>query len=63
YGGDISLESFEELAKLYETEGLHPLDLKMGVAEAFIKILEPVREYFEKKPENLEKIRQLRITR
>ena len=63
YGGDISLESFEELAKLYEAGDLHPLDLKMGVAEAFIKILEPVREYFEKKPENLERIRELRVTR
>jgi tyrosyl-tRNA synthetase len=63
YGGDLSVESFEELAKLYEAGDLHPLDLKKGVAEALVKILEPVREYFEKKPENLERIRRLRVTR
>lgn len=63
YGGDLSVESFEELAKTYEAGDLHPLDLKKGVAEAFIQALEPVREYFEKKPENLERMRQLTVTR
>jgi len=63
YGGDLSVGSFEELAKLYEEEGLHPLDLKKGVAEALVRILEPVREYFKKKPENLERMRRLRVTR
>jgi hypothetical protein len=28
-----------------------------------IKLLEPVREYFERKPENLEKMKRLRVTR
>lgn len=63
YGGDVSYASFEELAEEYEKGGLHPLDLKTGVANSFIKILEPVRQYFQRKPENLEKIRKLRITR
>ena len=63
YGGDLTVEGFEELAKLYEAEELHPLDLKMGVAEAFIKILEPVRRYFERKPENLDRVSKLRVTR
>jgi tyrosyl-tRNA synthetase len=63
YGGDLTLESFEELARLYEAEELHPLDLKMGVAESFIKMLEPVRRYFERKPENLDRVSKLRVTR
>lgn len=63
YGGDITVESFEELARLYEDGGLHPLDLKNAVAEALVRILEPVREYFKRKPENLERMHRLRITR
>ncbi len=63
YGGDITVENFEELAKMYEARDLHPLDLKRGVAEALIQILEPVRGYFERNPENLERIRKLSVTR
>ena len=63
YGGDITLESYAELETLYSSGGLHPLDLKRGVAEAFVRILEPVRSYFESHPENLEKIQTLQVTR
>jgi tyrosyl-tRNA synthetase len=63
YGGDLSFQNFEELATTFSKGELHPLDLKNGVADAMNKLLQPVAEYFEKKPENLEKIRSLRITR
>jgi len=63
YGGDVTFHSFEELAGAFEKGDLHPLDLKNGVASSVTKLLEPVREYFEKKPENLEKMRKLTITR
>jgi tyrosyl-tRNA synthetase len=63
YGGDVTFYSFEELAETYAKGELHPLDLKNGVSEAVIKLLEPVAEYFEKKPENLEKMRKLTVTR
>jgi tyrosyl-tRNA synthetase len=63
YGGDLSLESQEELEALYRSGELHPLDLKIGVAEAVIKVLGPVNRYFEKKPENLENLRKLDLTR
>jgi len=63
YGGDVTFHSFEELAGAYEKGELHPLDLKNGVSTAVIKLLEPVAKYFEKKPENLEKMRKLTITR
>jgi tyrosyl-tRNA synthetase len=63
YGGDVTFYSFEELASAYEKGELHPLDLKNGVSDAVIKLLEPVAKYFEKKPENLEKMRKLTITR
>jgi tyrosyl-tRNA synthetase len=63
YGGDVEFGSFEELAQTYAKGDLHPLDLKNGVSAAMIRLLEPVAEYFEKKPENLEKMRQLTVTR
>jgi len=63
YGGELTVESYEELERLYGSGELHPLDLKTAVAEAFIRLLEPVRSYFERHPENLEKMRRLQVTR
>jgi tyrosyl-tRNA synthetase len=63
YGGDVTFHSFEELSEAFRKGELHPLDLKNGVSEAVVKLLAPVAEYFERKPENLEKMRQLTITR
>jgi len=53
YGGPISFERYEDLRDAYISGEIHPLDLKNGVAEALIKILEPVREYFRRKPKLL----------
>jgi len=63
YGGPITVESYQELEKLYTSGELHPLDLKNAVAEAIIKILEPVRRYFKNHPENLERLKELQVTR
>lgn len=54
YGGDITLESFEDLKKIYKSGDLHPQDLKNSVAEAIIERLEPVRKKFEENPKLLE---------
>lgn len=43
YGGDLTFNSYEELEKVY-VEGLHPLDLKNGVAESLINVLSVFRE-------------------
>jgi tyrosyl-tRNA synthetase len=63
YGGDITFHSFEELAASFRKGNLHPLDLKNGVSESVVKLLEPVAKYFEKNPKNLKKMRQLTVTR
>ena len=63
YGGALHFDTFEELAKTFEAGQLHPLDLKKAVGSVFVNLLEPVREYFENKPENLEKMRKLQVTR
>ncbi len=48
WGGDIIFHSYEELERAYAKGELHPMDLKMAVAEELIRILKPVREYVEK---------------
>lgn len=66
YGGPIDITSFDDLAKLYTTGKLHPLDLKIATAEALIKFLEPARKMFEtdkKAREYLEAVKQARVTR
>lgn len=51
YGGTIEFQSYGEVEEAYMDGSLHPLDLKNAVAEALIKILEPVRRYFKNKSE------------
>lgn len=66
FGGNLELQSFDELAKIYAEGKLHPMDLKNAVSEELIKILEPVRKYFEKNKEAkelLEAIRKANVTR
>lgn len=50
YGGSIEFFSHSELEKAYSIGSLHPADLKRGVGEALDKIIEPIRDHFEKVP-------------
>lgn len=66
FGGSIEFHSYEELEKTFREGKLHPLDLKNAVAESLIKILEPVRKYFEKNREAkelLEELKRIKTTR
>jgi tyrosyl-tRNA synthetase len=63
YGGPESFESYEEVEKAYIEGKLHPLDLKNGVTEALIEILNPVRQHFHKHPQLLEKMMEIEVTR
>ncbi|MCW4020358.1 MAG: tyrosine--tRNA ligase, partial [Candidatus Bathyarchaeota archaeon] len=63
YGGSLSFEGYESLRDAYFRGDVHPLDLKNGVAEALVRILEPVREHFERFPESLERMKRIEITR
>jgi tyrosyl-tRNA synthetase len=63
YGGPVEFESFDELTSDYSAGKLHPQDLKKGTSDSLAEILEPVRKYFEKHPQNLEKVRNLSVTR
>jgi len=44
FGGDIYVENYEMLEKLYRKKEIHPMDLKNTVAERIIEILTPIRE-------------------
>jgi tyrosyl-tRNA synthetase len=63
YGGRVDIVSYDELENQYRDGKIHPLDLKNAVAEELVKILEPVREEFEKRPSLLHKMEQLQVTR
>ena len=54
FGGNLEINSYEELEKIYSEGKLHPMDLKKMVAEELSEMLKPTREYFEKHPEYLE---------
>lgn len=57
FGGPLEFSSYEELRSAYASGDLHPMDLKNGTADAVISILEPVRKYFEEKPDSLEELK------
>jgi tyrosyl-tRNA synthetase len=63
YGGSTTFAAFKELENDYREAKVHPLDLKNTVAKGLIRILEPVREEFRKRPELLRKMERLEITR
>jgi tyrosyl-tRNA synthetase len=47
FGGDIEFYSYKEVEDAYLSKSLHPLDLKSGVANKIIEMLNPVRVRFE----------------
>jgi len=51
YGGEILYQSYSQLEKDFCQGKLHPQDLKGGVAESLVAILEPARKHFSL-PEN-----------
>lgn len=63
FGGNLEIADVAELKKVYSGGKLHPADLKNGVADALVKILEPSRKYFEKNKHYLEDIEKVAITR
>ncbi len=63
FGGDLTLTGERDLKDTFQDRLLHPLDLKMAVAEYIIELLKPVREYFEAHPGNYEAVKNLEITR
>jgi tyrosyl-tRNA synthetase len=61
FGGNLEFKSYKELEEIFIQGKLHPLDLKNTAAEHIKKILEPVHKYFDKNPDNFEKMKKLGI--
>jgi len=60
FGGNLEFTTYEELENAF-VDGLHPIDLKNSTASYINKILVPINEYFEKHPENYNKMREAGI--
>jgi len=62
HGGDISV-TLNELLEGFQTKEIHPQDLKKGIANKLIELLEPVRKYFKANPKYLKVFKTAKITR
>eukprot|EP01017_Pseudomicrothorax_dubius_P006869 TRINITY_DN12042_c0_g1_i2.p1 TRINITY_DN12042_c0_g1~~TRINITY_DN12042_c0_g1_i2.p1 ORF type:complete len:282 (-),score=114.11 TRINITY_DN12042_c0_g1_i2:48-833(-) len=65
-GGDVTYSTYEDLEKDFASEKLHPGDLKPAVSDAINRIIQPVRDHFNRDPEAkklLEVVRQFRVTK
>lgn len=47
FGGNLTYTSYLDLEKDYASKALHPMDLKIAVAEWLIEKLKPARDFFE----------------
>ena len=55
FGGDIIYRNYSDLEKDFVEKQLHPMDLKIGVAEEIIKLIKPIREIMKDKEEIIKK--------
>jgi tyrosyl-tRNA synthetase len=51
FGGNLKVESYKELEKLFSEGKIHPLDMKKCCAYYINELVKPVREHFEKNKE------------
>lgn len=59
FGGDLHFETYEDLVEAYASGGLHPADLKAGVADNIAEILAPAREYLNNNSSNFEALKKI----
>lgn len=63
WGGNIEYNSYEELEQAYANGDLNPEDVKFNLTKEINRLLEPVRQHFEKDPaakKLLEKVKEYR---
>ncbi|TCD67706.1 hypothetical protein EIP91_012002 [Steccherinum ochraceum] len=51
FGGSLHYKTFQEMKDDFSAKKLHPKDLKIAVAEAIVKLLEPIQKTFEESEE------------
>jgi tyrosyl-tRNA synthetase len=47
WGGPIQFQSIELLISVFGENNLSPQDLKLGIADWIVNLLEPIRDHFE----------------
>ncbi|KAH7548519.1 hypothetical protein JRO89_XS14G0146500 [Xanthoceras sorbifolium] len=62
-GGDKTYTNYEELLADYEEEKLHPADLKPALSKALNKILQPVRDHFNKDANAKDLLKRVKVCR
>ncbi len=62
YGGDLNINSYEELETHYKSGKIHPQDLKNNMTQILSDKLKGVRLYFKKHPEPLEEMHRLKAS-
>ncbi len=63
WGGNLELNSVEELVKKFGEGAIHPMDLKSSVGKNLAEILAPIQAYFKEHPSNYEAVKKFMITR
>lgn len=63
FGGRVEYATFAELERAFVGGKLHPADLKRAAAAYTNEVLAPVRDYFERQPKALERMREMATTR
>lgn len=66
WGGNLTFATYTELEKAFETNALHPQDLKLAVIKALNALLAPVRTHFEHNAQArslVEQVKSFQVTR
>ena len=63
FGGDVTFKTYDDLSSAFTGGELHPLDLKLAIADSISNILAPARDYFDKHPEKIELLTKYKITK
>jgi tyrosyl-tRNA synthetase len=66
FGGNVVLNSFQDLERKFANKEIHPMDLKITLAKLLNQLLNPVRRHFEENKEAkilLEKVKSFQVTR
>lgn len=51
FGGDLHFPSYQAVEDAYAAQKLHPGDLKSGVTDALIRLLDPIRKVYNDSPD------------
>ncbi len=66
FGGQVILNAYENLERLFSEKKIHPLDIKQKAIELLDTLLQPVRDHFVNNDRArllLEKVKSFQVTR